>query len=74
MTYARNLIDQARHTLGPVKSFYSDAMLDRLGPLDAHELVELRELLAERIQAIDARIRELDGRNTAGAETLRRAR
>lgn len=43
-----------------------------IGRASAHELVELRALLVERVEAIDARLRELDGRNTAGAPSLRR--
>lgn len=36
-------------------------------------LLERRARAMRVVEAIDARIRELDGRNTAGAETLRRA-
>lgn len=37
---------------------------------DAHELVALREGLASVTEWVDARLRELDGRATAGAPSL----
>lgn len=38
---------------------------------EAHDLVEARQQLVGCIAEIDARLRELDGRNTAGAPSLR---
>lgn len=59
-----NLAAEARDALANVD----------LSARTTHELVELRAVLSSQVDAIDAQLRAQDGRNTAGAETLRRAR
>jgi hypothetical protein len=46
-------------------------MLTRLDWNDAHKIVAARAGLAEVIERFDARLRELDGRATAGNPSLR---